>query len=211
LRAIRRLNTGPVPAPVPDLVLGSASPRRRQLLRELGLSFRVQVADVDESLLGWEAPEAYLARVVRLKQRAVVALAGEATAVLVADTVVVLDGDILGKPADVAEARALVARLQGRTHTVLTRYAIGVAPALDVEAVARTVQTEVTMRAATPAEIARYAATGEGLDKAGAYAAQGIGAFLIQSIQGSYANVVGLPVCELVVDLAALGLLGAFP
>jgi septum formation protein len=103
-----------------------------------------------------------------------------------------------------------VGRIVGRTHRVFTRYAIthadGTAPAR-----ARTVESAVTMRSASNEEVARYAATGEGLDKAGAYAAQGIGAFLIERIDGSYSNVIGLPICEVVVDLTSMGLLAAFP
>jgi septum formation protein len=128
----------------------------------------------------------------------------------VADTIVVLDGDVLGKPRDVADAEALLKRLSGRTHTVYTRYALAAADAAE-PALERTVASQVTLRAAEPEELARYAATREGLDKAGAYAVQGIGAFLVEAISGSYTNVVGLPVCEVVLDLKRLGLLAGFP
>jgi septum formation protein len=131
--------------------------------------------------------------------------------VVVADTIVVLGDSVLGKPRDVDEAEETLKRLAGRTHRVLTRYAVSVSPDSERVRVARTVESDVTIRAAAPAELRAYAETGEGLDKAGAYAAQGIGSFLVERISGSYTNVVGLPTCELVMDLRALGLLVAFP
>lgn len=195
------------------LLLGSGSPRRKEILSGLGIPYRARAAEVDERLEPGEAPEAYLQRVTRDKLAAVVRAPGEGAyaGVLVADTIVVIDGSILGKPRDRAEAERSVGRLVGRTHTVLTRYAI--ARAVDVEhaAAERTVVSQVTMRAAASDEVARYAATGEGLDKAGAYAVQGIGCFLVEKIEGSYTNVVGLPACEVVLDLRQAGLLGAFP
>jgi septum formation protein len=124
---------------------------------------------------------------------------------------VVIDGDILGKPEGASGAVRLLERIVGRTHTVYTRYALSLASAPAVAAAARTVATDVTLRPASTDELARYAASGEGLDKAGAYAAQGLGAFLIERIVGSYSNVVGLPACEVVLDLRELGLLGPFP
>jgi septum formation protein len=133
------------------------------------------------------------------------------SSLLVADTIVVLDDEILGKPTDVSHAEALLTRIVGRAHTVITRYAISVTPDLEKPRVARSVESRVTMRAASPVEVRDYAATGEGLDKAGAYAAQGIGAFLVARIDGSFTNVVGLPACEVVEDLLALGLLTRFP
>jgi septum formation protein len=123
----------------------------------------------------------------------------------------VLDEDILGKPRDREEAAELVSRLAGRSHVVRTRYALSVAPELSRPWVERTVESIVTMRSASRDEVRRYAETGEGLDKAGAYAAQGIGAFLIQRIEGSFSNVVGLPACEIVLDLEASGILMGFP
>lgn len=195
------------------LILGSASPRRRELLALLGLPLRVMAAEVDEQVLPGEPADAYLERVVRDKLAAVFARAKDASGggLVVADTVVIVDGDILGKPADVADAEHLLRRIAGRTHLVRTRYALArPGGALDVVC-ERTVESRVTLRSATRDEIARYARTGEGLDKAGAYAAQGIGAFLVERIDGSYSNVVGLPVCELVSDLVASGLLRHFP
>lgn len=192
------------------LVLGSGSPRRREIISALGLPFQVLAADIDESLRPGEAPLAYLERIVTDKLAAVRARLGDAphAAILVADTSVVVDDDVLGKPADVADAARLFARIAGRAHSVCTRYAIGLAGETGVE-IARTLETRVHVRAASGGEIAAYAATGEGLDKAGAYAAQGLGSFFIERIVGSYSNVIGLPACELLSDLRALGLVGA--
>jgi septum formation protein len=190
------------------LILGSGSPRRRDLVGALGLPFRVLAADIDEDRKPGEPPLAYLERIAAGKLAAVQARLGDTphAAVLVADTTVVIDDDVLGKPSDTADAERLFSRIAGRTHTVYTRYAIGL-PGEGAASVARTVATQVQMRAADAAEIAAYAATGEGLDKAGAYAAQGIGSFFIERIDGSYSNVIGLPACEVLGDLKSLGLL----
>lgn len=190
------------------LVLGSGSPRRRELISALGLPFRVLAADIDETQAAGEGPTPYLERIVREKLAGVRARLGSAAhgAILVADTSVVIDGEVLGKPADVADAARLFSRLAGRVHSVLTRYAIGL-PGGAGAAAQRTVETEVHVRAATLPEIEAYAATGEGLDKAGAYAVQGIGTFFIERVIGSYSNVVGLPACEVLEDLRALGLM----
>nr|UXE44728.1 dTTP/UTP pyrophosphatase [uncultured bacterium] len=193
------------------LILGSASPRRREILASLGIPCSIEPAAVDEGTLSGENPEQYLERVVERKRAAVVgrAAADEPRALLVADTSVTLDGEILGKPADEADAERLLSALCGREHRVLTRYALGLTDGAVF--VARTVATRVWMRAASRAEIRGYARTGEGLDKAGAYAVQGHGAFLVERIDGSYTNVVGLPACELVLDLTASGLIGPYP
>lgn len=194
------------------LVLGSASPRRRDILSGMGLPIRIEPADIPEEVALGEQPLDYVSRIVSEKLSAVarrVALAF--SAILVADTVVVIDGDVLGKPQDTSDAARLLRRIVGRTHIVYTRYAISLADAPAVARVAHTVATEVSLRAASDDEITRYAASGEGLDKAGGYAAQGLGAFLIERIVGSYSNVVGLPACEVVLDLRTLGLLGHFP
>jgi septum formation protein len=206
------------------LVLGSASPRRSAILSSLRIPFVVLPADIDERVLPGENPLVYLERIALAKLAAVWAkIAGDghvrgapegASAILVADTTVVIDDTIVGKPVDVADAVATLSRLVGRTHTVLTRYLIGRAAPLggaaDVLA-ARTTQTFVNLRAASAEEVLLYARTGEGLDKAGAYAAQGIGAFLVQGVEGSYSNVIGLPACELVCDLRQSGLIEHFP
>jgi len=195
------------------LLLGSGSPRRREILTTLGLPLRIVSLDVDERVLSGEAPGPYLERVVMDKLAAAAkASAGvDVGAVLVADTSVILDDRALGKPADVAEAREMIRSLAGRDHEVWTRFAIasGADPSRAVHA--ETVSTRVTFRPLDEADIAGYAATGEGLDKAGAYAIQGIGAFLVAGIVGSYSNVVGLPACEVVAALRRLGLLERFP
>ena len=192
------------------LILGSASPRRREILAGLGLPLVVVPAEIEEGVRAGEPPEAYLERVVEEKLVAVSERAKNErfAAVLVADTIVVIDGEVLGKPADVTDAERLLKRLVGRTHTVFTRYLITDPVSIVAE---RSVKSRVRMRSASVEEIARYARTGEGLDKAGAYAAQGIGAFLVESIEGSYTNVVGLPACEVVLDLRDAGLLAEFP
>jgi septum formation protein len=191
------------------LILGSGSPRRRDIVSALGLPFQVLAADIDEDQRPGEAPLDYLARIVVEKLSGVrKRLNGvKHAAVLVADTTVVIDGDVLGKPSDVEDAVRLFSRIAGRVHTVYTRYAIGL-PGEPGPRVERTVATQVQMRTADSAEIRAYAATGEGLDKAGAYAAQGVGTFFIERVEGSYSNVIGLPACELLTDLRALGLLG---
>lgn len=195
------------------LLLGSQSPRRRQILEELGLPLLVRAAEIDESVLPGEELEHYLERVVEAKLWAVAGglRDNSAAAILAADTVVVLDGAILGKPTDKRDALRLLGMLAGRVHTVLTRFAI-----LDLDqpeqlACARTVESRVQMRSATTRELERYAATGEGLDKAGAYAVQGCGAFLVERIEGSHTNVIGLPACEVVLELERVKLLEAFP
>lgn len=189
------------------LVLGSGSPRRREIISALGLPFEVLAADIDEDHRAGETPLAYLERIAAEKLAAVRARVGERAfgAILVADTTVVIDGDVLGKPTDVEDAARLFGRIAGRVHSVYTRYAIGL-PGNGSASRAHTVETQVHIRAVDADEIRAYAATGEGLDKAGAYAAQGIGSFFIERVVGSYSNVVGLPACEVLADLRALGL-----
>jgi septum formation protein len=195
------------------LLLGSASPRRREILATLGLPLAVAVADIDETPLPGEAPLGYLARIAAAKLAAVARRpeVGGAGALLVADTTVILDDRPLGKPADEAEARSMLAALSGRAHHVSTCFAISgpedFTHALHLE----TVTSRVVFRALDPEEIALYAATGEGLDKAGGYAIQGIGAFAVARVEGSYSNVVGLPACEAVAALRRTGLLPRFP
>jgi septum formation protein len=199
--------------PQHPLLLGSASPRRREILATLGLPLVVLPAVVDESVLPGEAALPYLERVASLKLAATGARpeAKQAGAILVADTTVILDGAILGKPADEAEARAMLRALAGRAHQVSTRFAISGPEAPTRALHEETVSTVVVFRALDDAEIEGYAATGEGLDKAGAYAVQGLGSFAVARLEGSYANVVGLPACEVVTALRRVGLLAGFP
>lgn len=203
--------TQPITRDLP-LLLGSGSPRRRALLADLGISFRVKAPDVDETQRSDESAATFLERVVRDKLAAVASAGLDGTAgLLVADTIVVVDGAVLGKPLDVGDALALLRRIAGREHLVWTRYALATESEPRRALVERTVETRVRMRAASDPELARYAGSGEGLDKAGAYAAQGLGAFLIEAVVGSPTNVIGLPTCELVSDLLRVGLLSEFP
>jgi len=196
------------------LCLGSASPRRRELLSGLTLPLRVVVGDIDEEPMVGEEPLSYLERVTQNKLVAIAKKTDSVrgcAALLVADTIVRLEDRIIGKPRDVADALELLKDLSGREHIVHTRYAIASAGCFDRALVVRTVTSRVYLRAAPEEVLRRYAATCEGLDKAGAYAVQGIGAFLVERIDGSYSNVVGLPVCEVIGDLMATGLLEGFP
>lgn len=192
------------------LLLASASPRRREILATLGIAFEAVAVDADESERAGELPLPYLARVVEAKLALArgVAERGAHPGVIVADTTVVLDDAMLAKPIDAADNARMVRALAGRSHQVMTRFAVH---ALGGATHAETVTTEVTVRALDDDAIARYVASGEGRDKAGGYAIQGLGAFAVRSIRGSYSNVVGLPACELVDALRALGLVGAFP
>jgi septum formation protein len=176
------------PILLPTLVLASASPRRRELLTGLGVRFAIRAADLDETPLPGEDPETTVLRLAREKAAAV-ARPGEL--VLAADTDVVLDGDILGKPRDPEDARRMLARIAGREHTVLSGVALE-EPGRDRRTAAMAV-SRVRMAPMTPERIEWYVATGEPLDKAGSYAVQGIGALLVEEIFGSYTNVVGLP------------------
>lgn len=196
------------------LVLGSASPRRREILERVGVAHVVVAGSADETVLPDEPARAYLTRIVASKLLAVASalpaeLAVESPAILVADTSVVLDGDILGKPTGTDDAVRMLARLSGRTHEVCTRFAIaryrdGARP--DV-AHAETVVTRVSFREVRVPEIEAYALHGEGADKAGGYAIQGRASGFVARIEGSYTNVVGLPACEVLVALRQIGLL----
>lgn len=193
------------------LLLASASPRRSDILAGLGVPLLVRPGNANEDVRPGEAVEAFLERVVRDKLRAGLSMAaGERFSLaLAADTVVVVDDEVLGKPIDRRDARRLLGRISGRSHTVKTCYAV--ATPLGEVLCCRRVESVVVLRAASDDELERYADSGEGLDKAGAYAIQGVGAFLVREIHGSYTNVVGLPACEVVQDLLQLGALRDFP
>lgn len=185
------------------LVLASTSPRRRELLGALGIPFAIDTPDVDETRGPGEAPRPY-ARRLALAKAAAVAARHERSVVIGADTIVVLDGDVLGKPGSRREARGMLARLSGRTHVVHTAVAV-VAPgraALRLLATSR-----VRFAPLAPATIARYVESGEPMDKAGAYALQGRGAAFVAAVSGSVTNVIGLPLAELVAALEGAGLL----
>lgn len=185
--------TGPFRALLP-VVLASASPRRREFLHALGVECEIHGngAAEPEPQPG-EAPVPYARRAAEAKA-ASVALARPGGVVIAADTIVVLDGEILGKPADRGDAVRMLSRLAGRTHTVVSACCV-VLPGCGSECFHA--ETRVSMWDAPEAVLAAYAATGEPDDKAGAYGIQGVGAFLVQSIEGSWSNVVGLPVAEL--------------
>ena len=181
-----------------DLVLASASPRRQEILRTAGIEFRVRPADVDESVGQEEAPAAYVRRLAEAKARAAWRR-GELT--LGADTTVVVDARILGKPADAAEARDMLMLLGGRTHEVLTGYCLydGTTARTGVEA------TQVSFLPLSTQEIAEYVASGEPFDKAGGYGVQGLASKFIDRIEGCYFNVVGLPAARIYRLLKELG------
>lgn len=171
------------------LILASRSPRRARLLREAGYDLDVVPADVDESRLAGEEPRRYVSRLAAAKAAAI-APRSAGRIVVAADTVVLIDGLVLGKPANPRDAVSMLERLSGRTHEVLT----GVVVARDGRRLEAVETTRVTFAALEPARIAWYAGTGEPDDKAGAYAVQGIGSRFVERIEGSYTNVVGLPV-----------------
>lgn len=179
-----------IPQPV---ILASGSPRRAELLRQIGITFEVRLpaVAVDETPLADESAAAYVRRLAREKAAAVAASAPDRV-VLAADTTVVLDGRILGKPVDAADAVAMLLALQGREHEVLTGVAVDCAGAIRCTVV----RTAVRFRAVDREEAQAYWRTGEGADKAGAYGIQGIGAIFAEALEGSYSNVVGLPLAE---------------
>jgi septum formation protein len=192
----------------PDLILASASPRRRELLQGVGLVLAVEPVDLDEVVRDGEAPRAYAARVAAEKCDAAVArLGAPALAVLAADTVVTLAGEILGKPESEAQAAAMLHRLAGRRHEVLTAYRIRHGE----RTLERVVGTFVTFRSLDPKEVEAYLACGEWRGKAGAYAIQGIAGSFATDIRGSFTNVVGLPLAEVLADLRALEALPGYP
>ncbi|ELY4671771.1 nucleoside triphosphate pyrophosphatase [Cronobacter muytjensii] len=175
-----------------DLYLASGSPRRQELLGMLGVTFERLVPGVEEQRAEKEAPQDYVTRLARDKARAGVALAARDLPVLGADTIVVLDGDVLEKPRDAAHAAEMLGRLSGQTHQVMTAVALA-----DRQRVReRLVITRVTFRTLTAQDIAAYVGSGEPMDKAGAYGIQGLGGCFVRSIEGSYHAVVGLPLVE---------------
>ncbi len=184
------------------LILASNSPRRKDLLRQIGVDFSVDPADVDERVLPGESPEGYAVRVALDKARVTAARTGTGI-VIAADTIVVLDDEILGKPADAADAERILMRLSGKVHCVIT--GLAVMDAATGKSLSRTSITRVWFRILAPSEIISYVATGEPLDKAGAYGIQERGALLVDKIDGCYFNVVGLPLSLLCQLLRAFG------
>jgi septum formation protein len=182
------------------LVLASASPRRRELLAAAGLSFEIDPVDVDERRFDGESPEAYVERVARLKAETGAGRWPDAV-VLGADTAVVVEGDVLGKPGSREDAAAMLGRLSGRSHDVLTGIAVSGAGGTR----SRVERTTVWFGALSDADIQWYVASGEPMDKAGAYAIQGLASRFVPRIEGSYSNVVGLPVAAVLQLLQEVG------
>jgi septum formation protein len=173
----------------PSLILASQSPRRAELLTRLGLRFEIVPAEIDETYIDHEMPADHAERLARGKAIAISRRFPDAL-VLGSDTIVIVDADVLGKPADAADAVRMLRRLAGREHEVIT----GVAVATDGTVHSAIERVAVRFRGLDPEEIDRYVATGEPLDKAGAYGIQGIGSALVESIQGDYFAVMGLPI-----------------
>lgn len=186
------------------LILASASPRRQRFLRELGLAFVIQPAAVDEQSRPGEKPDEFVLRLAEEKALAVAA-GNPRACILAADTIVVLAGEILGKPVDAAHAEAMLARMGGRWHEVWTAYCL--CRQSDALLVKQAVCTRVLFRPLTADLCRAYVRTGEPLDKAGSYGLQGRGGFLVERIDGSYSNVIGLPVAEVITDMLRLGII----
>lgn len=187
-----------------ELILASSSPRRQELLSLLGLSLRIIPSEVDEILRKGESPEEYVRRLAITKARQVAEKFPEVW-VLAADTIVVIDGEVLGKPKDIEEAESMLKKLSGQEHRVITGYCL-----LQIQGERkreRVVSSLVKFKRLSPEEIRWYIKTGEPFDKAGGYAVQGKAAFMIKEIKGSYTNVVGLPLCEVIEDLQELGVI----
>ncbi|HSC34420.1 MAG TPA: nucleoside triphosphate pyrophosphatase [Thermodesulfobacteriota bacterium] len=186
------------------IVLASSSPRRRELLSTLGFAFDVMHPSADETVSGDETPEDFALRVSAEKAASVSGSLGEGAVVIGADTIVVVDGEILGKPEDPEEASSMLRKLSGKEHHVFTAFSI-VKPK-NVILHSEIVDTSVRVKPLAASEIEGYIKTGEPMDKAGAYGIQGIGSFMVRGIEGSYSNVVGLPVEELLAALKKLGI-----
>lgn len=182
-----------------SLVLASASPRRRAFLRSLGLKFRIVPPELNETPNRGELPAHYARRLAEDKAAEVAARVRGPAVIIAADTIVVQGRNILQKPRDRADAARMLRALSGRWHAVISGLCVTrTAGGRIVRTRSRTVRTAVEFKRLTPGEIAGYIATGEPMDKAGAYAIQGIGSFMVRAIRGSYTNVVGLPVAEMV-------------
>jgi septum formation protein len=197
------------------LVLGSRSPRRAELLQQCGVPFEVFAADVEERMQPGERPDALATRLARQKGAATLLAfqrAGRDPSerwFLCADTIVHVQGELLGKPRDAQDARRMLRLLSGRTHHVTTGFVIHSADLFDAPVYAES--TAVTFRAISEDEVQRYVASGEGADKAGGYAIQGLAGAFCERLEGSYANVVGLPIHRVVEVLLDLGAIDGFP
>jgi len=186
------------------LILASQSPRRKQLLEQAGLSFRIIPSGVDEHLIDITAPEELVKTLAEAKAKDVAKDFPE-NWVIGADTIVLIDGNILGKPESMEKARQMIQQLNGQTHEVLTGYAIYCHT--QETYISGFEKTEVTFKNLSQQEMEWYIQTEEPFDKAGSYAIQGLGSFLVKRICGSYTNVVGLPVCEVLEQLYKAGII----
>lgn len=197
------------PVPEPLIVLASASPRRRELLAQLGLVFAVVPSHAAETEQDGESPHQHAERLSRNKAYEVAARSGQPGRWFIgSDTIVVQDDTILGKPGNADAARHMLTRLSGREHRVISGYAVY--DRQTGQSRSGTVTTRVFFKPLTAREVEGYIATGEPFDKAGSYAIQGIGAFMVPRIEGSYSNVVGLPLCEVLAALEELGAIELF-
>jgi septum formation protein len=194
---------------VKELILASASPRRHEILTRLGLAFRVSPADVDEAQGPGEAPELYVARLAEEKAQTIASGLSGPAAVLGADTTVVIDREVLGKPRDAVDSERMLRLLRGREHAVHTAVALVLCPEREARVVLTT--TRVRFRDFSDETLLRYVASGEGRDKAGSYGIQDLGQALVAEIHGSYSNVVGLPAAETIELLEHAGVLAAWP
>ena len=190
------------------LVLASSSPRRIEILKKLGLQFIVRKSEINEVRFKDETPERYVIRIAFEKAYNVAKKYNENT-VIGADTIVLIDGEILGKPKNKSEAKNMLMKLSGREHKVLTGLCLLNSKSKKI--LKKVVKSLVIIKELTSEEIESYIKTGEPLDKAGSYAIQGIGAFMVKEIHGSYTNVVGLPVCELIEMLLEAKAIKRFP
>lgn len=188
------------------VILASSSPRRRQLLELIGVTHEVHPAEIDEAMLAGELAEMYAERLAREKAETIAAAHGDAL-VIGADTIVVIDGLVLGKPRDVGDAERMLGILSGRPHTVMT----GVAVSYQQQTVSYVERVDVTFMPLDEDEIRRYVATGEPMDKAGAYGIQGYGATIVRRIDGDYFAVMGLSLVRLVALMREVGVAYDFP
>ena len=183
-----------------ELVLASSSPRRKELLSKLGFQFEIIKPDIDEIILDGETPTDFVRRIAEEKARKVNSIVDARKTIIAADTAVVINNEVLGKPIDDKDAARMLNKLSGKSHSVFTGFAIlnsdkGVSHS-------QVVETLVKFKELNQNEVQGYINSKEHSDKAGAYAIQGIGSFMVESINGSYTNVVGLPMCELVDAMA---------
>jgi septum formation protein len=192
----------------PQLILASKSPRRSDLLKQAGLIFSTIPSDFDESSVAMSDPESYVRTLAKSKATDISKKHPDSW-VLGADTIVLINDRILGKPGSKDEARSMLKQLSGKTHQVITGYCLCCQK--KNEFISETVRTDVRFKTLREAEIEWYIQTGEPFDKAGAYAIQGVGTFLVKSINGSYTNVVGLPICEVMGYLINAGVVQLNP